>query len=81
MGSSDMFSSGEDGPIAFTSVEAEQPRLYFAPEIINQELCRMLGERSHAPQAGGQEAAPMKLARASLWTPGLPERGYEWPIR
>jgi hypothetical protein len=81
MGNSDMFGAGEDDPISFASAEAEQHRLYFAPEFINRELCRILGERSSAPNMDRQEAAPMKLAKAYLWSPDLPERGYEWPIR
>ena len=67
-----------DDPIAFPSAEEEQPRLYFAPEVINQELCRMLGERSRA--AARQEPAPMKLVEPASW-PLPPTRGYEWPIR
>ena len=72
---SDMF---WDDPIPFPSREGEQPRLYFAPEVINQELCRMLGERSRA--SAPQEPAPMKLVEPS-WRPLPPARGYEWPIR
>jgi hypothetical protein len=66
-----------DDPIPFPSAEDEQPRLYFSPEVINRELCRMIGERSGA--YASQEARPMKLAERS--TALLPARGYEWPLR
>ena len=67
-----------DDPIPFPPADDEQPRLYFAPEVINQELCRMLGERSRA--SAPQEARPMKLVELSS-SPLPPARGYEWPIR
>jgi hypothetical protein len=74
-----MFSAEEDELIAFPSGDAEQPRLYFAPEVINQEFCRMLQARSHGP-APDVEAVPMKMARLSAGPPAS-RRGYEWPIR
>lgn len=76
MGYGDLFSVGEDDPISSASAQAEQPRLYLAPEVINQELCRMLSART-AP-APAAEPIRMKLVQQG---PSTPAREFEWPIR
>lgn len=77
MGYGEVFGAAEDDPIRFAA-DAEQPRLYFAPEVINQELCRMLGRQNRPVPM--REAAVEQLDHAPP-SEVSPTRGYEWPIR
>jgi hypothetical protein len=77
MGYREMFGAAEDDPIHFAA-DAEQPRLYFAPEVINQELCRLLGSKSYT--APPRASASIRLEQSVACIP-IPSRGYEWPIK